>query len=267
MATARGGSGARAGRGRIAMLLFLLALALLALVGARAWNARRAETIVAEIPLLRAEPGPARRRPEDPGGMEVPFQDMTVFNSLEGGKAEPVVERLLPPPEEPLPRPHPDRPAPTVAAMPAPPPDVVPAAVSETDDGGGEVVIESQADSPEPGAAPPAPGDPGLPPAPIEQQAMLAPSAVRPPDPEAGFRVQLGSFRSPDEADAGWLEALARAPDLLSPINHFVMRADLGAEKGVYHRLQAGPLPSRDSAESLCGQLETAGLDCFVVAP
>ena len=59
-----------------------------------------------EVPLLRAKEGPVKVRPESPGGLQVPNRSMLVYDRLSGdeGKAPPV-ERLLPPPEMPLPVP------------------------------------------------------------------------------------------------------------------------------------------------------------------
>ena len=39
------------------------------------------------------------------------------------------------------------------------------------------------------------------------------------------------------------------------------MQIDLGEGKGVFHRLQAGPLPSRESADSLCNQLKAKNVE------
>jgi len=82
-------------------------------------------------PLLTADVTPMKSRPEQPGGMEVPHQDKLVYERLNERGARPNVERLLPPPEEPLPRPvvtpqMPPPPAmpdvPAVGQLPAPPP-------------------------------------------------------------------------------------------------------------------------------------------------
>ncbi len=59
----------------------------------------------ASLPLIKADPRPLKSRPAQPGGMEVPNQDKLVFDRLDPGAAPPMVERLLPPPEAPLPRP------------------------------------------------------------------------------------------------------------------------------------------------------------------
>ena len=236
--------------GRVTLLLFLLAVALLGLVVLRAYRAQQVDTIVAEIPLLTADRTPTRQRPDDPGGMDVPHQDVTIFHDLEGQVTASVVERLLPPPEEPMPLP-----AGVVAPEPEPQPvpleDLPPVLEQSAPDS-----IASDTDMPIP-APPPPPPQPE--------------SSANPPSPPATlareFRVQLGAFRTSEDASRGWREAIAAAGGLLDPVDHYVMRIDLGEGKGVFHRLQAGPLPSRASADNLCNQLKTKKVDCFIVTP
>ncbi len=68
----------------------------------------------AGIPLVKADPGPAKVRPENPGGLRVPDRDKLVYDRIQGksggpgqqgGPPEKGAERLLPPPEQPLPKP------------------------------------------------------------------------------------------------------------------------------------------------------------------
>ena len=80
-------------------------------------------------PLVRADDGPTRRRPADPGGLDIPDQDKLVFERLSPGQSEAGVERLLPAPEQPLPLPDPAPVEPPAAvaqgqdeAPPPPPP-------------------------------------------------------------------------------------------------------------------------------------------------
>jgi len=80
-------------------------------------------------PLVKAEPGPTKVKPDNPGGQEIPFQDSTVYDRLgQNGQngQKPVVEKLLPPPEAPATRtpPAPAPPAETAVA-PLPPPDTL----------------------------------------------------------------------------------------------------------------------------------------------
>jgi hypothetical protein len=58
-------------------------------------------------PLIKADAGPTKVKPDDPGGLEVPNQDKLVLNNIAGGGDGPKgnVERLLPAAETPLPPP------------------------------------------------------------------------------------------------------------------------------------------------------------------
>ncbi len=62
-----------------------------------------------DVPIVRAELGPVKVRPASPGGLQVPDRDKLVYNRIQGGGApegsSPSVERLLPPPETPMPKP------------------------------------------------------------------------------------------------------------------------------------------------------------------
>ncbi|MCK6454388.1 MAG: hypothetical protein L6R19_26595, partial [Alphaproteobacteria bacterium] len=69
-------------------------------------------------PIIKAEEGPSKVRPASPGGMEVPNQGMKVYELGKPGAQTAStggVERILPKPEEPMPRP----PAPPEAATAA----------------------------------------------------------------------------------------------------------------------------------------------------
>ena len=56
-------------------------------------------------PLIRADQRPTKVKPDDPGGMNVPHQDKTIFDRVKPGDDNKKVEQLLPPPEEPVARP------------------------------------------------------------------------------------------------------------------------------------------------------------------
>lgn len=74
-------------------------------------------------PLLSADATPAKSRPDQPGGMEVPHQDILAYERLrdhDGGRGN-QVERLLPPPEVPLPRPVVTPQMPAVVPLPSVP--------------------------------------------------------------------------------------------------------------------------------------------------
>lgn len=77
---------------------------------------RRAGTEVV-APVIHADAGPTKVKPESPGGMDVPNQDRLIYerlrNDKDGGDG---VEHLLPPPETPMDRPQAPPPAPAQTA-------------------------------------------------------------------------------------------------------------------------------------------------------
>ncbi len=58
------------------------------------------------VPVIRADITPVKIKPADPGGMDVPDRDKLVYDRLKGEAAGTNVERLLPPPETPIPIPE-----------------------------------------------------------------------------------------------------------------------------------------------------------------
>ena len=56
-----------------------------------------------DLLVIEADKTPMKEKPADPGGMQFPNQDKTIFETFGGSKAVPQkVERILPTPEEPL---------------------------------------------------------------------------------------------------------------------------------------------------------------------
>ena len=194
------------------------------------------------VPLIRADERPTKVKPEQPGGMEIPDRDKLIYNPT-----HPVVEHLLPPPEKPMARPTPPTPSQTEAAR------------SST------------------GTTPPASGTPENPSAATQmaqpqQQAAASPSksAQAPPRPSkpaaaqaAGTRLQLGSLRSEDAARQEWERIKRKNSDLLGSLSATPVRADLG-DKGIYYRIQAGPIADPAAAERICGELKLRSIGCIL---
>jgi hypothetical protein len=106
------GKSASSGLWRI--LSALAAIVALAVFGAIVWYAystgvREGSEIAA--PLLKPD-GPSKIAPQDPGGREILNQDMRVYGVIDRTAGGRQVERLLPPPENPLPLPVARKPAP-----------------------------------------------------------------------------------------------------------------------------------------------------------
>lgn len=235
-------------------------------------------------PLIEADATPTKLRPEQPGGMEVPHQDKLVYERLHNGTPKPTIERLLPPPETPLPRPvvtpqlpppppvptppglaqviPPPQPAPADEALPAAPPPAaaeIPAAPPPSP--------RVQPAPPPSQAAVPAKPAPAAPPAPA-QTAAVPPAAAAPAKPAGGsgnWRVQLASVRSEAEAQSEWKRLQSRYGDALGGLSMSIVRADLG-EKGIYFRVQ-GTGADEERARSVCTQLKAQNVGCVVVRP
>ncbi|HTY69740.1 MAG TPA: SPOR domain-containing protein [Alphaproteobacteria bacterium] len=81
-------------------------------------------------PLIKADLQPFKVKPDNPGGMDVPDQDKAIFDRMgrvdQSSVPPPNTERLLPPPETPVPRPTLAQN--TAAAVTPPPPPAAPAA-------------------------------------------------------------------------------------------------------------------------------------------
>src|ERR1700676_4932474 len=93
----RAGEFSRPARRLPTMLLSVLAMALFAggLWFAYVQGTRHptASTRGDGVPLIRAEERPAKVRPDQPGGMAIPDQNVSLYNEKPGG---PGVEKLLP---------------------------------------------------------------------------------------------------------------------------------------------------------------------------
>lgn len=100
-------------------------------------------------------------------------------------------------------------------------------------------------------------------PTPVPQPEAKAISATGEGGTDVVFAIQLGSFETRDEAEAGWTKALKIAGDLLSGLSHAVEPVTV-SEK-VKYRLFGEALPDRQAALSLCRTLRDKGAACIVV--
>lgn len=233
-----------------------------------------------EVPVIRAEAGPVKVKPDNPGGLVVPNQDKLVLNQGAGAPEPAGVERLLSAPETPQPVPQPET-APALAAAdaegtaneptlrlqsvesaapsaaagqtaetqaaaePTPPPEVAPAAggTAAADAGGSESATATPDVGGGGGAAAPA---------------KLQLAAVE----DGDFVIQLASVTSDEAAKTEWARLRKSFPDLLGDMNLAVQRATVKGTE--YHRVQTGPFPSRATALDMCAQLKAQNQPCIV---
>lgn len=156
---------------------------------------------------------------------------------------------------------------PTASAS-APPPPPAPTAAPET-----------AAAPPPPPVAPSAPSTvatlptpkPAPKPAPEPSSTVVASappaSAKTPADLDKSYRVQLAAARSEPALRSEWDRLQSRNKDILGELELQVTRIDLGATKGIFYRLRAGPLENATAAKALCERLKQRKLGCLVVKP
>lgn len=231
------------------------------------------------LPVVRADNRPMKIRPDTPGGIEVPFQDKEIFDRV-GQQASGVrdgqtaaqqgagrgPERLLPGPEQPLPRPVPaPPPAPTIAvpAAPdvAPPPNAIPVTPpprASVPPGGGAAPTQT---APAPAPTPAPTPAPQVAPAPPPPRAVVPPPA---PGPASGIRIQLASVRSEADAQREWERMRRQHADVLGNLAPAFPFADLG-DRGTFWRVQAGGFADLAAAQNACAALRARGLGCNVV--
>jgi hypothetical protein len=195
------------------------------------------------VPLIHADERPTKVKPEQPGGMEIPDRDKLIYNN----PTRKVVEHLLPPPEKPMARPAPPPPGPPEPARS--PAGAAPsaAATPENSPPANQIAQPQQL-----AAAPPA--------------AKAVPALQGPSKPMAktgGPHLQLGSLRSEDAARQEWERIKRKNADLLGNLSATAIRADLG-EKGVYYRIQTGPVADPAAAERICGELKQRSIGCII---
>ena len=123
------------------------------------------------------------------------------------------------------------------------------------------VVSDISVPPPPPPAAPaePAPERPQLDPAAPQIAALV--SAV-----SGAAVIQVGAFASEVEALQAWDNFQIQHDSLVTGLSQDIQLADLG-ERGIWYRVRIGPFATRDSASSLCEQLQSEGANCFVAAP
>lgn len=227
-----------------------------------------------EIPTIKAE-GSYKERPEQPGGIDIPHQDVQVYQEIEGGAADEktTVEHMLPPPEQPT--------APAATAAAGEDQEFVTAPATQVENispaAGLPALKEAEApkkmEVPTPVAVAPTPA-----PAPVKQvEQHVPPKVVSPvvtaePAPAAPVAATKGGVVVQFAASTDERAATDMAQKLQSKYHGTLgnarlhpVKADLGA-KGVFYRIQSQPLPE-GQAKSICASVKKANAGCLLVRP
>ncbi len=240
-------------KGLIAISLFVVFSGLIAY----AYNKGKEDGGGGTPPIIKAGPAPYKVKPDRPGGMEVANRDKEIYSQITGAKKPSVVERLLPPAETPMT---------STAAAPVPAPTTAPPQKADA------APVAPPASSVPPKAVKPTVVSKAPPPAPKPPKKPVAKSEanrVAKIVPAAGgdYKIQLASLRTTDAVGKSWKRLMKANKDLLGGLKLTVVRRNLGSGKGVYYRMQAGPLPDSAAARDLCGRLKRRKLSCLVIKP
>ncbi len=156
-----------------------------------------------------------------------------------------------------------DQPAAVAATEPQAEPETPPAAVAD--------VAELEAGEAEPPVA--AVDVSADPPAVAEAAAPQAPAAAATPAASQvaavpTVHIWLSSQETREQAARGWDELRTAYPDLLGNLELTIREVDLGAEKGTWYRIYAGPMADKNEARALCDRIKAQppNSDCLVAA-
>jgi cell division septation protein DedD len=107
-------------------------------------------------------------------------------------------------------------------------------------------------------------------------EAASAPTPDPTPDPGvtqqaqvgqvSGYKVQLAAVQDASAAEREWRRLQGLHPELLGNLTLFTETVEIEG-RGTFHRIQAGPLPSRETAADLCDVLKGREQPCLVVSP
>jgi hypothetical protein len=80
-------------------------------------------------------------------------------------------------------------------------------------------------------------------------------------------RIWLSSQKTSEQAERGWEELRKAYGALLGNLQPSIRQVDLGAEKGIWYRVYAGPLASRADAQVLCAKIKSQppNSNCLIV--
>ncbi len=247
------------------------ALALVVIGGLVFWGYRLGQRDAAAVPVIRAALEPAKVQPDDPGGAEIAYQDITSYSAGDGESA-PSEITFAPPPERPAEE------------------DVAPGALqdgeqetsrettSDTAGETGETIVTAPASDagaePEasagdgteqaPEASPVAPARPGD----LSQRVAAARLATS-EEAELASRaaasavqIQLGAFPDRELTKSEWARIYRANEDILSGRALVVQSTISGGRR--FFRLRAGPFRDRIEAQNVCRALQARGQDCLV---
>lgn len=282
----------------------VLSIVAIAALGGIIWYAypRGAERYTdMDVPVVKADNAPIKEAPADPGGMEVRHQDSTVFDPLEK-KPGAEVEKLQPPPEQPLDKDAVIKSADAKSPLPASEAPKLDLQMKDAGNGTEKIVpVASSATLKNTAPAAPAVKPVAESKAPAKSTAksvtksavaddsddetdevkeapkaipakaavvpgktavVAAPAKAVAPVSGEAYEVQLGSYRDMEGLKKDWSRLQKKFSSQLGKLTMRAVKASI-AGKGTFYRLQAGTV-SKDTAQGICTTIKSAKGVCIL---
>ena len=192
------------------------------------------------VPLIKADAGPVKEKPEDPGGLKIPNQDKLVFERITPETKLTINEKLAPAPEEPI-----------VTSTEAKKgerkddstkPDISKRFEKQKTPTTMETLeptktVNLASDGPKAESLLPVKM-----PIPERKLAEKEPTVValaKTTAAKSSYRIQIAAYRDDARAKNAWVMFKRAHKGILGPLTPITQRVDLG-KKGIYFRVQAG---------------------------
>lgn len=246
------------------------ALLKLAVIGGVAWGGwyfyhlGKGGVSPSEVPVVRADPEPYRQKPENPGGMKIPYMDKEIYQKLGKPEKSGKTETLMEPPEEPMeesilpidggePRNQLPPPLANPLAVSPPPPPPAPEFVKTKGIAGEKAPAVKKKETKEKEEA--------IKPKKIKVSEALAKKEER---TAKDVWVQLGTYQSEKDATIAWENVTEKSAGAIAGYQVKIYSFDL-ADKGLFYSLRAGPLKSDKEAKELCKKLSAKKQSCVTI--
>ncbi len=252
------------------------------------------------VPLIKAEAGPVKEKPKDPGGLKIPNQDKLVFERITPETKPPINEKLAPAPEEPIVKSAeaikearkddsgkpaismPSTKQKTAKSMDA----LEPTEAMKSASAGPKAesllpvippipkkkIVEITLPTPKAEMNTAlvtnktvASGKTISPKSPVLKEPTVVAFAKTPPE-KSGYRIQIAAYRDDTRAKTAWAKFKKAHIGILGPLTPLTQRVDLG-KKGIYFRVQAGYFSTANAARAACAKLKAKRQGCIIIAP
>ncbi|MCL2470033.1 MAG: hypothetical protein FWF24_07430 [Alphaproteobacteria bacterium] len=246
---------------RKAFMSFVVAVLAICLVYGVMWMLGSRDSADKEIPIITAREN-VKERPADEGGIDIPHQDVDVFQRLDNqgaaGGSE-AFERLLPEPEEP----NVSAAQTDSVAMEELSEELPPAVTDAGEEAAPEPQAPAQDSVPEVKQETPKKAESKA----KETASRLPASLFTAPEKAAATgrqaQIQLGSYKDGDVASKEVLRLEKSLAGSLKGASLRVVQADLGS-KGIFYRVMSSSLPEQD-AKNICETIKAQKGNCLVV--